>query len=647
MRKPCWIACALAFNLVVAPFTHVEADPPRNVGTAGDTAGSTEQDRDAHAADIGRLFRSGDFRGLETLLRRLHDTPPGQLKKLRPGGSSSGVAKADFNGDGFADLAIGVPGEDTPVGVFSSGAVIVIYGSASGLVAPTTAGSIPAAQFWSQNSDGTRIPDASEAADRFGSALAAGDFNADGFSDLAIGAPADKIVRNGIGSVGAVTVIYGSPNGLTTDPAAGVPAAQQWALPDFPDLGDLLLFGAAREADVANGFSFGAALAWGDFNGDGIGDLAIGSPQEPVKRASAAAGAVAILYGTRAQGLSRAGAQIWTQGNDGLPDGAQAGDEFGAALAAGNFNGDDFTALAIGAPGNGGDFGKAVGAVHIVFGGPTGLTATGNFMITERNVNTALREALRTIVEPGTRFGSVLAAGDFDLDGNGHAELAVGVPFGNARGLTHSGFVAVFRNLFPSTDPIPGTSADFFDQTRLFGSAPDPLVGSPTRSDTQFGFSLAAGDFNGDGRADLAVGAPFEVILIRKDTGFEFVDKAGEVDVIYGSSAGLSATSRPPQAWRLGMPGIVSQPAPNDLFGYSLTAWNFGRNEATVATADLAVGIPFRNVDGRSNAGAVQVLYGSARANGLSSANNQLWTQSSAGVPGGPETGDGFGQALY
>jgi hypothetical protein len=264
MRQPCWwIASALAFTLVVAPFTHVQA-------------------RDEHAADVDRLLRSGDLRGLDALLQRLHETPRGTLKELHPRGSSSGIAKGDFNGDGFADLAIGVPGEDTPAGVFSSGAVIVIYGSASGLVAPTTPGLIPAAQFWSQKSDGTRIPDVSELADRFGSALAAGDFNGDGFSDLAIGAPADKIVRNGAGTVGAVTVIYGSPNGLTTDPAAGVPAAQQWALSDFTDTLDVVVFGAAREGDVAKGFSFGAALAWGDFNGDGIGDLAIGSPQERV-----------------------------------------------------------------------------------------------------------------------------------------------------------------------------------------------------------------------------------------------------------------------------------------------------------------------------------------------------------------------------
>src|SRR6185503_13408667 len=107
--------------------------------------------------------------------------PPGKAKGIEKhcpaGGSSSGVAKGDFNGDGFADLAIGVPEEDTG-GAEDAGAVNVIYGSASGLTA--TDPNVPAPQFWSQNSTG--ISGASEAGDRFGAALASGDFNGDGFS---------------------------------------------------------------------------------------------------------------------------------------------------------------------------------------------------------------------------------------------------------------------------------------------------------------------------------------------------------------------------------------------------------------------------------------------------------------------------------
>jgi hypothetical protein len=61
---------------------------------------------------------------------------PGIDKKCPPGGSSSGVAKGDFNGDGFADLAIGEPGA-TVDGYSSAGDVIVIYGSSGGLTTNT------------------------------------------------------------------------------------------------------------------------------------------------------------------------------------------------------------------------------------------------------------------------------------------------------------------------------------------------------------------------------------------------------------------------------------------------------------------------------------------------------------------------------
>src|SRR4051794_12177712 len=98
-----------------------------------------------------------------------------------------GPAQAyDFDGDGFADLAVGVPGED--IGFRSgAGAVNVIYGSATGL---TEVGD----QFWAQESVG--VPGASEPGDHFGSP-ASGDFDGDGYADLAVGVPGEAI-----GSVG-------------------------------------------------------------------------------------------------------------------------------------------------------------------------------------------------------------------------------------------------------------------------------------------------------------------------------------------------------------------------------------------------------------------------------------------------------------
>src|SRR5688500_16351951 len=89
----------------------------------------------------------------------------------------------DFNGDGFADLAISVPFESVGSAT-GAGAVNVIYGSGSGLA---SAGD----QIWTQNSSG--IAESAQANDQFGRSPVWGDFDNDGFDDLAVGVPLENV----------------------------------------------------------------------------------------------------------------------------------------------------------------------------------------------------------------------------------------------------------------------------------------------------------------------------------------------------------------------------------------------------------------------------------------------------------------------
>jgi len=140
---------------------------------------------------------------------------------------------------------------------------------------------------------------------------------------------------------------------------------------------------------------------------------------------------------------------------------------------------------------------------------------------------------------------------------------------------------------------------------------------------------LTAGDFDGDGYKDLAVGVPYEH-WNEADTGI--------VQVLYGTASGLTATGD--QLWRQDITGIEGAEEADDRFGYALAAGNFDGDDYT----DLAIGVPYEAIGTTDQAGAVNVLYGSAV--GLAAAGDQLWYQGSGGLQGTAETGDRFGYAL-
>ncbi|MDC2955379.1 FG-GAP-like repeat-containing protein [Streptomyces gilvifuscus] len=394
--------------------------------------------------------------------------PPQELSRAEA--ATPAPVENDFNGDGYADLAIGAP-KATVSGHAGAGYVAVVYGGPHGL---------SAVRRTVVSRSTTGVPGSAATDEGFGTRLSRGDLDGDGYADLVVG--------NRAGKTDAV-ILWGGPHGLTGAGARSVPATNTQT-GDFDGDGrlDLALFrtrpamgddpngstasvwkgpftrsgrhgtetrldadhlkyydvrdgatgdvnGDGRddlalnvyEGDGSYGTRFytgspsglvpqsapdavpntDGGLAFGDLDGDGYDDLAVGAVYDS---------AVTVAYGS-ASGLgARDTWKTFTEDTPGVPGTGDSVFRFGQALSAGDVNGDHIDDLAVGIPGKELGYDDNAGAVDVLYGTRSGLTGKGAQSFTQDTPGVPGRAEL------SDTFGASVAL--LDINGNGYADLA-------------------------------------------------------------------------------------------------------------------------------------------------------------------------------------------------------------------------------
>jgi hypothetical protein len=391
------------------------------------------------------------FLGSATGVKNRFATPDGVFLESNQDGAQLGtsVARAgDVNRDGYGDVIVGAPFYDQ--GQTDEGAAFVFLGSANGVTfgSPETA----AAQIESDQDENH----ASFQTAQLGTSVAgAGDVNGDGYSDVIVGAPGYNAPSR---DEGAAFVFLGSATGI---PSGGPSAAA-----------------AQLESDQQGAALGGSVAGAGDVNGDGFADVIAGAALYDDGQTDEGAGFVFLGSAT---GVA--------DGDPGTSAAVLESDQPNARLgtsvaAAGDVDGDGFADVILGAPLY--DAGQAnEGAAFVFRGGAAGI-ADG----TAATAATRLESDLA-----GAELGvSVSTAGD--LDGDGYSDVFVGAPR-YAAPLAEEGAAFVFLG-------SPAGIANATPTTAAIQIESD-------QAGAQLGASVAAlGDLNGDGNADLAVGAPFD-----------------------------------------------------------------------------------------------------------------------------------------
>ncbi|PIB04798.1 hypothetical protein B1C81_31800 [Streptomyces sp. HG99] len=392
------------------------------------------------------------------------------------------------------------------------------------------------------------------------SAIPTADVNRDGISDLVAGTPGAS------GGVGSVTLVPGGLNGP-------VPASKRTLTQSSPGV----------PGDSEAGDNWGAATAWGDINGDGNADLAVGAPGEDDTSGHADRGSVTVLYGPALNsGFSYATSGV-----------TSTGAKLGSAVTAGDFNADGKADVFAAGTGKGGHWNARLtdGATQ------TGTLTTSTSAIAYPDATTGdfnrdgyadvalnYRDAggigrvtwfkggasgLTKVSTLSVKGGRSIAAGD--VNGNGYDDLVIGQPYTSESGAVSGGQVTM----------VPGTSTGF--TTTGMATIQQDTSGVPgaNESGDALGSSVSVGDYNLDGYADVLAGAPNE------DITRDAVNRSnpGTAILLKGTSAGLTGSGA--IAVSQDTSGVPGSTETDDKLGSAVSLTDltgYGRTDLTLGT---------------------------------------------------------------